>query len=109
MVYKCFKSFKKEDYFRIVLPHMYDKVYAGTGVCSSFGSSNSYVNISNYSVVTEFNHNYCIPHNKFAWYEDERFCVLVKYEDFAKDPEKYIDLAFDKSSHLKAEKTKFRP
>lgn len=93
----------------VVLPNMYDKVYTGSGICSTCGNSHSYVSISNNSVVTEFSYNYYIPHNKCAWSEDDRFCVLVKWEDFAKEPEKYIDLAFDKRVHPISEKTKVRP
>jgi hypothetical protein len=93
----------------VVLPNMYDKVYTGSGICSTCGNSHTYVNIGNNSVVTEFSYNYYIPNSKCSWSEDDRFCVLVKWEDFAEEPEKYIDLAFDKRAHPISEKTKVRP
>ena len=93
----------------VVLPNMYDKVYTGSGICSTCCNSHSYVSINNNSVVTEFSYNYYIPHNKCSWTEDDRFCVLVKWEDFAKESEKYIDMAFDKRTHPISEKTKVRP
>ncbi len=88
----------------VVLPNMYDKVYAGSGICSTCGKSHTYVSIENSSVVTEFSYNYYIPHSKCSWSEDDRFCVLVKWEGFVKEPETYIDKAFDKRAHPISEK-----
>jgi MTH538 TIR-like domain (DUF1863) len=93
----------------VVLPNMHDKVYTGSGICSTCGNSHTYVSVNNNSVVTEFSYNYYIPHSKCAWTEDDRFCVLVKWDDFANEPEKYIDLAFGKRVLPIAEKTKVRP
>lgn len=93
----------------VVLPNMYDKVYTGSGICSTCGNSHTYVSINNNSVVTEFSYNYYIPHGKCSWTEDDRFCVLVKWEEFVKEPETYIDRAFDKRAHPISEKTKVRP
>jgi len=93
----------------IVLPSMYSNIYAGSGICENCGNSHNYINVNNSTTISEFNYNYYIPNDKCAWSEDDRFCVLVKWDDFIVEPEKYIDLAFDKRSHSIAEKTKVRP
>lgn len=93
----------------IVLPAMYDAIYTGSGICNVCGNSHTYVNVNNSTTIKEFSYNYYIPHNKCAWQEDDRFCVLVKWADFVKEPEKYINQAFDKRYHSISEKTKVRP
>lgn len=93
----------------IVLPSMYSKVYGGSGVCSTCGKTHTYININNTSTIKEFSYNYYIPNDKCSWSEDDKFCVLVKWDDFIQEPEKYIDKAFDKRSHPISEKTKVRP
>lgn len=93
----------------IVLPIMSDRIYGGTINCLKCGNSHTFVGINNNSVVTEFSYNYYIPHNKCSWRETDRFCVLVKWEDFVKDPERYIDQAFDKREDPISEKTKVKP
>lgn len=93
----------------VVLPTAYDLVYKGSYICSSCGNSHSYVNVKDTTII-EFSYNYFIPNdNKCSWSEDDRFCVLVKWEDFVKEPEKYIDKAFAKRDHPISEKTKVRP
>jgi len=93
----------------IVLPSMYTSIFQGSGICGVCGSSHNYVAINNATTILEFSYNYYIPNNKCFWSDDDRFCVLVKWDDFIKEPEKYIDEAFDKRSHPIAEKTKVRP
>ena len=44
-----------------------------------------------------------------SWSEEDRFCVLVKWNDFVENPELYINKAFDKRSSLISAKTKVRP
>lgn len=93
----------------VVLPHVTDSVYRGSYICQKCGGSHNYVNVQD-TTVSEFSYNYYIPTgDRCSWTEDDRFCVLVKWEDFAKEPDKFIDLAFDKRTHLIAEKTKVRP
>lgn len=92
----------------VVLPKAYDLVYRGSYNCSTCGNSHNYVNLKD-TTISEFSYNYYIPNNKCAWTEDDRFCVLVKWDDFVEEPEKYIDKAFDKRSHPISEKTKVRP
>ena len=48
-------------------------------------------------------------YNGCCWSEEERYCVLVKWEDFENNPEKYIDDAFNKRNSEISRKTKVRP
>ena len=58
-----------------------------------------YVDINDTTVIREFSYNYYVePHEGCAWSEDERYCVLVKWDDFLKDMEYYIEQAFNKRS-----------
>lgn len=80
----------------VVLPDSYNTIYKGTYTCSC-GITCGSVFINDQTVVKEFSRNYYIPEiGKCHWSEDERYCVLVKWEDFIEDPNKYIDLAFEK-------------
>lgn len=93
----------------IILPSMYNLVDGGKNICNVCGYNHNTVYVNDRTVIKEFSYNYFIPNNKCSWSEDDRFCVLVRWEDFEIDPEKYIDMAFDKRSHPIAEKTKVRP
>jgi hypothetical protein len=106
------KSNSKNGILGIVLPEMYDNIYTGSGICKTCGNSHNYVKINDTTVIKEFSYNYYIPNNKCAWSEDDRYCVLVKWDDFkidAKSAEKYIDKAFDKRKSEISSKTKVRP
>ncbi|XRJ96218.1 TIR domain-containing protein [Latilactobacillus sakei] len=80
----------------IVLPEMYDKVYTGSHICSTCGNSHNYVKINNDTTIREFNYNYYLPTDKCAWAEEDRYCVLVKWDDFISHSSYYIQKAFDK-------------
>ncbi len=100
----------KSGILGIVLPSMYDKVYTGTGICDTCGNAHTYININNYTTIKEFSYNYYIPSfGKCSWSEDDRYCVLVKWDDFSKYPNEYIDIAFNKRSEEISKKTKVRP
>jgi hypothetical protein len=95
----------------IVLPDMYDKIYKGSYTCNKCGN-HSHIAINNDTVIKEFSCNYYIEpleNGKCAWSEDDRYCVLVKWEDFEKDPKEYIDQAFDKRQRPISEKVTVRP
>jgi hypothetical protein len=93
----------------IVLPSMYTTIYLGSMICNICGNSHQTVYINDYTTIKEFSYNYYIPNNKCAWMDDDRYCILTKWDDFTKEPEKYIDQAFDKRNSPIAEKTKVRP
>lgn len=99
----------KNGILGIVLPSMYATVYGGSGICSNCGNSHNFIYVNENTTVREFSYNFYIPHNKCAWTEDDRYCVLVKWDDFAISPEKYIDQAFDKRNSDISSKTKVKP
>lgn len=99
----------KNGILSIVLPNMYDKIFKGSEVCSVCGKSHNIVCINDSTVVKEFSYNYYIPKDGCSWSEEDRFCVLVKWSDFVKNPELYINKAFDKRSSPISAKTKVRP
>jgi len=102
----------KNGILGIVLPAMHDNIYRDSFDCSICGGSHNYVGINDTTTIKEFNVNYYIQNvasNKCSWTEDERYCVLVKWDDFIVNPEKYIEMSFEKRSHPIANKTKVRP
>lgn len=99
----------KNGILGIVLPNMYDKIFKGSEVCSVCGKSHNIVCINDSTVVKEFSYKYYIPKDGCSWSEEDRFCVLVKWSDFVKNPELYINKAFDKRSSPISAKTKVRP
>ena len=79
---------------------MYNKIYSGSGICRTCGQSQYYVNIVDETIIKEFSKNYYLNnHGKCHYDEDDRYCVLVKWDDFKLDPNTYIELAFQKRMH----------
>lgn len=99
----------KNGILGIVLPAMYEKVFGGSGSCSICGNNHNYVYVNDNTTIKEFSYNYYIPHDKCAWIEDDRYCILVKWDDFVGNPEFYIDKAFDKRVSVISSKTKVKP
>lgn len=94
----------------VVLPNMYDSIYGGNYTCQTCGYIHSYVNINDYTVIKEFSVNYYIkPHSGCCWTEDERYCVLVRWDDFVSNPDSYINNAFDKRDSDIAKKVTVYP
>lgn len=93
----------------VVIPEMYDKVYKDSYICRTCGKTHKYVNINDDTVIREFSANYYIkPHDGCAWSKDERYCVLVKWDDFIDEPEKFVNMAFDRRTKDVADKVKIR-
>ena len=83
----------------VVLPQMYDSVYKGSYVCPFCGNTHYTVDIGFYTTINEFSKNYYLnSHNKCSYSEDDRYCVLVKWDDFRNNPNYYIEQAFNKRS-----------
>lgn len=93
----------------IVLPDMYDKIYQGSHICSQCGNSHNYVNINDSTTIKEFSYNYYLPNDKCAWSEDDRYCILVKWDDFISQSSYYIQKAFDKREDPIRNKIKVYP
>jgi hypothetical protein len=109
------KANSRNGILGIVLPIMYDEIYKGTYTCSTCGKNHNHVSINDNTVIKEFSSNYYIKplaDGKCAWSEEDRYCVLVKWDDFKKDSktaEKYINMAFDKRKEPISEKVKVYP
>lgn len=109
------KSNSRNGILGIVLPQMYESIYKGSYNCSKCGKSHNHVSINDNTVIKEFSCNYYVnplPDGKCSWSEEDRYCVLVKWDDFKVDSEsaeKYIDQAFDKRKEPIAEKVKVYP
>lgn len=93
----------------VVLPTMYDKIFLGNCICSKCGGNHRVVSINDNTVIKEFSYNYHIPNDKCAWAEEDRYCALVKWDNFISSPELYIDKAFNKRFSDIASKIKVRP
>ena len=93
----------------VVAPEMHDRIYKGSYSCSTCGCSHNYVNVDDDTVVREFSQNYYIePHEGCSWTEDQRYCILVKWDDFIKNPEKYVNQAYNKRTEPIANKLTVR-
>ena len=100
----------KNGILGVVLPSMYDEVYKGSISCSDCGGTHSYVCIGDGTTIREYSYNYYIPQEgKCAWGEEDRYCVLVRWDTFCEMPSIWIDAAFNKRSHSIATKTRVRP
>ena len=76
---------------------MYNTIYKGTEACLVCNGSHNIVAINDSTVIKEFGRNYYLNnHGKCAYSEEDRYCVLVKWEDFKTDPNTYIEKAFNK-------------
>ena len=84
----------------VVLPSMYDRIYRGEQACFTCFKNHDVVKINEDTTVKEFSYNFYLPldNDKHAWSEEDRYCILVKWDDFKKNPNRYIDQAFDKRS-----------
>jgi hypothetical protein len=92
----------------VVLPHMYDKVFTGDYTCHC-GKIHNGTQVYAHT-IKEFSHNYFIPDGaKCGWTDDERYCILIKWDTFVGNPEYYINQAFNKRSHPIANKVLVRP
>lgn len=100
----------KNGILGVVLPSMYSEIYKGSYMCSTCKKTHNTVSINDDTVVREFSYNYYIPKsNGCAWGEEDRYCILVRWDDFKENPNLYIEKAFEKRESLISNKTKVRP
>ena len=94
----------------VVLPEMYSEIYKGPYTCSECHQQHTCVALNDSTVIKEFWCNYYLNnHGKCYYLEEDRYCVLVKWDEFAKDPNKYINMAYDKRSQNIANEVKVYP
>lgn len=102
---------KRNGILGVVLPSMYDRIYRGEQACFTCFKNHDVVKINEDTTIKEFSYNFYLPldNDKHAWSEEDRYCILVKWDDFKKNPNRYIDQAFDKRSSDIVKKIKVRP
>lgn len=102
------KGFSRSGLLGIVLPSMENKIYKGKYKCATCSEEHSYVDINDSTVIKEFSANYYLRKKGCAYSEEDRFCVLVRYSEFMNDPDKYIDMAYEKLSEPIADEVHWR-
>jgi hypothetical protein len=103
------KANSRSGLLGVVLPSMIQTIFPGAYNCPVCGGSHNLVKLDDTTVVKEFWYNYYIPNNRCAHFEDDRYCVLVTWENFTRDPNLYIDEAFDKRSSDISSRVKVYP
>lgn len=94
----------------IVLPNMTSSIYGNSYACANCGKSHNIVNVTDYTTIKEFHCNYYIPKDYgCGWADDDRYCILSRWDEFKRDPERYIEYAFKKRTDPIAEKVRVRP
>lgn len=94
----------------VVIPRMYDEIYKGQQTCSICFNQHNIIEINDSTVIKEFSRNYYLnSHGKCSYAENDRYCVLVKWDDFRKNPNEYIEQAYNKRSHDIANEVIVRP
>lgn len=89
----------------IVLPSMISTIYQGLYTCQTCNYQHSRVNIGDSTTIKEFSRNYYLDCKGKCFYsEDDRYCVLIGWDDFIRDPNTYIDKAFNKRNEPIADK-----
>ena len=82
----------------IVLPDMEKTIYCSEEVCPKCGKKVETISLNDSTVIREFSANYWLKKNECGHYDfSGRYAVLCRYSDFIKEPDKYIDLAFNKT------------
>lgn len=83
----------------VVLPSMYSKIYKGTYICRTCHKNHTYIALDDSTVIKEFWRNYYLDDKDECHYtEEDRYCVLARWDDFKKNPNLYIENAFAKRS-----------
>jgi hypothetical protein len=99
----------KSGILGIVLPSMYSRIFKESITCTRCGNSHRCVAIDGNTTIKEFHYNYYIPQEgKCSWSEDDRYCILVKWDDFIAAPNDFIESAFEKRTMPISSKTKVR-
>ena len=94
----------------VVLPSMYDEIYKGRFVCENCGHTHNRVMMNDSTIIKEFHRNYYLNnHGKCSYSEDDRYCILVPWDDFKANPNAYIEQAYNKRSHPIAKEVIVRP
>ena len=80
----------------VVLPSMENKIYTGTKKTN--GTISQVINISDETVIREFSVNYWLSGDKNGVYSYEgHYPVLCRYSEFMQNPERFIEMAYEKT------------
>jgi len=99
----------KSGILGVVVPEASAAVFKQPYRCGNCGDSHSSVAIGDGTTISEFSYNYYIPNGKCAHPEEDRYCVLVAWDDFTTAPSDYVERAFAKRTAPIANRTKVRP
>lgn len=102
------KKNKRNGILGVVLPTVQDKIYLGTYACNQCKNEHNNIDVENWT-VKEFSYNYFIPKDGCSWSEEDRYCVLVKWDDFIINPDYYIEKAYQKRFSSIASKIRVKP
>ena len=75
----------KNGILGVVLPEISNSIYGDSYTCGTCGGPHNYVGINDITTIKEFSASYYIQntaYNKCSWNDNERYCVLVKWDDF---------------------------
>ncbi len=92
----------------VVLPDALQQIYGGITKCQC-GNSIELIYLNDGTVIKEFHKNYYISPGKCHHTEEERYCVLTRWNEFVATPNFYIEQAFLKRTAPIAEKIMVRP
>lgn len=106
----------KNGILAIILPDMYETIHPApyTKKSEYDGKNVTITNMDDNTVIKEISANYYLDsplHNSdiHYWKYSEEYVVLVEWDDFKNEPEKYIDKAFEKRTDPISQYTKVRP
>lgn len=80
----------------IVLPSMYASVFKGNYICIQCRNVHGWVALNDTTTIKEFSANYYIPNDKCFYPAEDRYCILVTWDEFIVNPDTYIESAFQK-------------
>lgn len=100
---------KRNGLIGVVLPEMYEKLFFGELPCEICGDKHHAIHAFDDVVLHEFYYNYFLPlpEQHDHWDDDDRFCVLVRWDEFMKEPETFIELAYNKTRFEVSRKVKW--
>lgn len=91
------KNFKRSGLLGVVLPSMESKIYKGKILCKKCGRKHNKIILNDKTVIREFSANYFLKKDLECQHsQNGNFCVLVRYCNFMDNPDKYINMAYDK-------------
>ncbi|HRE41728.1 MAG TPA: TIR domain-containing protein [Ignavibacteria bacterium] len=93
----------------LVLPEVYESIYQGEQICSNCSNNFNIVKIDDFTTIREFNSNYYLARKNCCWSNEDRYCILVKWDDFILNPQSYIQEAYNKRSSSIADQVKVYP